>query len=62
MDTHNDHEILPVTELATRIKVGRSTVYRWMEAGCPALRVGGVTRFKLSEVLAWMRSNDRGAA
>lgn len=59
MHPTSDTEFLSITKLAERLSVSRNTVYAWMEAGCPHLKVGGVTRFVLPEVVEWMRERSR---
>jgi hypothetical protein len=41
--------------IALRFGVSVRTVERWRAAGCPALRAGGVVRFREVEVEGWLR-------
>ena len=48
-----------IERVATHLDVAKDSIYRWVESrGFPAHRVGRLLRFKLSEVDAWVRSND----
>lgn len=48
-----------IERVAAHLEVARDSIYRWVESrGFPAHRVGRLLRFKLSEVDAWVRSND----
>lgn len=46
-------QLLTITDLATRVQVSRSTVYRLMDLGLPHLRVGFTVRFELAVVMQW---------
>jgi len=50
-----------VEEVAAHLRVGKHSVYRWVESRAfPAYRVGRLLRFKLSEVDEWvMRSGGQ---
>jgi len=52
MRTPDGYETLG--QLCDRLSVGSTTVYRWMEQGMPSLKVGGLRRFKVSDVNAWL--------
>jgi excisionase family DNA binding protein len=46
-------------ELATTLGVSRSTVKRWVAAGCPSRTWGlRVRRFRVSEVEGWLHGAD----
>lgn len=48
-------ELLTIHELAAYLKVHRVTIFRWNRQGVPRVRIGHrTTRYKLSEVLAWL--------
>jgi excisionase family DNA binding protein len=62
----SDEQWVGVDEVARHLRVGKDSVYRWIDArGLPAHRVGRLLRFKLSEVDAWVRTGggeEAGAA
>ena len=47
--------LLTVDELAGVLKIGRTSLYNLIAAGCPYLRVGSVRRFDLDKVLYWLQ-------
>jgi len=53
-------------EIAEHLGVSRDTVYRWIERGLPAHKLGRLWKFKVSEVDEWLRAGkaadeaDRG--
>lgn len=50
-----------LNEIAAYLHVSRTTVYRLLDRGLPALRVGYVLRFDLTDVLTWIQAfTDRG--
>jgi excisionase family DNA binding protein len=52
-----DERWVGVEDVATHLRVGKDSVYRWVESkGLPAHRVGRLLRFKLSEVDAWVQA------
>lgn len=52
--TEINERLETVDEVAARLNVHRSTIYRWIdERGLPVQRVGRVVRFKPDEVNAW---------
>lgn len=50
---------LDVDGIAAHLSVSTPTIYRWLEKGIPAHRLGKLWRFKASEVDAWV---ERGGA
>lgn len=53
----SDEQWVGVDEVARHLRVGRDSVYRWVDSrGLPAHRVGRLLRFKLSEVDAWVQA------
>jgi excisionase family DNA binding protein len=51
-------ELLTAEELAGKLKVPKSWVYKATRAGLPTVKVGHYSRFLLSEVMAHLRSNQ----
>lgn len=50
-----------LNEVAAYLHVSRTTMYRLLDRGLPALRVGYVLRFDLAVVLEWIQAfTDRG--
>ena len=46
-------QLLTIDDLAHRLNIHRSTLYRLMDLGIPHLRIGYVLRFDLPVVMAW---------
>ncbi|MDE2756673.1 MAG: helix-turn-helix domain-containing protein, partial [Acidobacteriota bacterium] len=45
-----------IAAVATHLGVGKDTIYRWIDRqGLPAHRVGGLFRFRLSQVDEWVQ-------
>ncbi len=55
MDTNN---YLTMNDLMKRFKVTRATLYNWIKKGLPSIKVGGVRRFRESEVNDWVNNNS----
>lgn len=50
-----------LNEVAAYLHVSRTTVYRLLDRGLPALRVGYVLRFDMTDVMTWITAfTDRG--
>jgi len=47
-------------EIAEHLGVSRDTVYRWIERGLPAHKLGRLWKFKVSEVDEWLRAGKAG--
>ena len=43
-------------EIAEHLGVSRDTVYRWLDRGLPAHKLGRLWKFKVSEVDEWVRA------
>ena len=43
-------------EIAEHLGVSRDTVYRWIDRGLPAHKLGRLWKFKVSEVDEWLRA------
>lgn len=57
------HALLTASEVADRLGVSRQTVYRWAKAQLlGSLKVGGVVRFRPSDVDEFMERSTREAA
>ncbi len=50
-------QLLNVDQLAIEISMSRSAIYRLMDQGLPSFKIGGVRRFRLADVLAWIDEN-----
>jgi excisionase family DNA binding protein len=48
--------LLTIADIAAGMGVSRRTVERWVEAGLPTRRVGGLVRFSRAEADAWLRT------
>lgn len=47
-----------IAAVATHLGVGKDTIYRWIDRqGLPAHRVGGLFRFRLSQVDEWVQKS-----
>lgn len=51
-------------EIAAYLKVSESTLSRWRSAGQgpPFLRIGGIARYRVDAVDAWLADLERGHA
>jgi excisionase family DNA binding protein len=57
--TGSDGEILTLDEVATYLKAGKRTVYRFAQNGdIPAFKLGGTWRFRRSELDRWIDANS----
>lgn len=57
--TSSDGEILTLDEVATYLKAGKRTVYRFAQNGeLPAFKLGGTWRFRRSELERWIDANS----
>jgi excisionase family DNA binding protein len=53
-------ELLTVEELSDKLKVGKSTVYRWVHYDyIPYVKLGGAVRFNKVAVEKWLKSRER---
>lgn len=43
-------------DIAEHLGVSRDTVYRWIDRGLPAHKLGRLWKFKVSEVDEWLRA------
>ncbi len=63
MPLTDNPELLTVDELATRLRIGRSTAYQLCrEAGFPAVRVRGQIRVMAAELADWLKSRSGWSA
>jgi excisionase family DNA binding protein len=52
--------LLTVEEVSNTLKVGKSTIYRWVYFNyIPYLRIGGVVRFDKQAVRRWFRKREK---
>lgn len=54
--------LIGIEQVALHFGVTTYTVRNWLRAGCPHYRVRATLRFRLSEVEAWAKVSDEGAA
>ena len=47
---------LSTNQLMQMLNISRSTVYRLMDKGLPAIKVGAVNRFPKDQVLNWLEN------
>lgn len=52
--------LLTVDELSDKLRVSRSTVYRWVHYDfVPYIKIGGAVRFDEKRVETWLRARAR---
>jgi excisionase family DNA binding protein len=52
--------LLTVEEVSNTLKVGKSTIYRWVHFNyIPYLRIGGAVRFGKQAVRRWLRKREK---
>lgn len=52
-------ELLSVKELANELNVTTRTVYNWINAGMPSVKVGFHNRFDLNAVMNWFEEQNK---
>lgn len=53
-------ELLTIEELSDKLKVSKSTVYRWVHYDfIPHIKLGGAVRFKEKSVDKWLRDREQ---
>ncbi len=53
-------ELLTIDELSDKLKVSKSTVYRWVHYDfIPHIKLGGAVRFKEKSVDKWLRDREK---
>lgn len=53
-------KLIDVDELADYLRLKKQTIYNWLHQGkISGIKVGGVWRFDIREVDAWLRSRRR---
>lgn len=58
VDENTPFDFLTAREIATSLKVGRSTIYGWTTAGrIPHVKVNGVIRFPRNQVWEWLQQH-----
>jgi len=50
--------LLTVDEVASLLKVARSTIYRYKEEGLPYFKIGKSLRFSTEQVMKWVRAHQ----
>ena len=59
--TPHPGELLERPEVfARRVDVSRGTVYNWLAAGMPALKLGRSRRIDPAEAIAWLKDRSGG--
>jgi excisionase family DNA binding protein len=52
-------KLLNVSELIETLGVSRAQIYRLINKGLPVIKVGNNTRFDLSEVMQWIKEQNK---
>jgi excisionase family DNA binding protein len=53
-------ELLTIEELSDKLKISKSTVYRWVHYDfIPHIKLGGAVRFKEKSVDKWLRDREQ---
>lgn len=53
-------ELLTIEELSDKLKVSKSTVYRWVHYDfIPHIKLGGAVRFKEKSVAKWLQDREQ---
>ena len=56
----NDLEnYLTMADLMKYLNVGRAAIHRYIIQGMPSVKLGGLRRFKVSEVENWLRNSKK---
>jgi len=50
---------LTAEELMKYLKVSRVSITRYMKQGMPSVKLGGLRRFKISEVESWLKTKTK---
>jgi len=50
---------LTAEELMKYLKVSRVSITRYMKQGMPSVKLGGLRRFKISEVESWLKTKAK---
>ena len=51
-------ELLTIQELSKVLKVCEMTIYRHRKKGLPSIKIGGLTRYDLDEVLEYFKNKQ----
>jgi len=51
-------EVLTAQELAGKLKVSVAAIRKWTRQGMPSLPVGSLRRYRLEEVVEWLREKE----
>ena len=58
--SENRTELVDTAELAKRLSVGKSTIYKLMaEEGLPSITVGRARRYDVEKVIAWLAARSK---
>jgi excisionase family DNA binding protein len=53
-------ELLTIEELSSKLKVSKSTIYRWVHYDfIPHIKLSGAVRFNEKSVLKWLSARER---
>jgi len=53
-------ELLTIEELSSKLKVSKSTIYRWVHYDfIPYIKLSGAVRFNEKSVLKWLTARER---
>jgi excisionase family DNA binding protein len=55
----NVENYLTMDELMKYLKVSRVSITRYMNKGMPSVKLGGLRRFKISEIENWLRNSKK---
>lgn len=59
----DEHQVLTIDELATYLKVSKSTLYKLVQEGkVPAQKVGRHWRFRRETIDRWLDGNSEGSS
>ena len=52
--------LYPTHEAAAKLGIGSTTLYRWLQSGCPTRKRGGRHMIDLDKVMAWAKERNLG--
>ena len=51
-------DLLTRKTLAIKLSVSQPTIVRWEEQGFPVIRIGGIVRYDIDKVEAWLNERN----